>query len=225
MDTKLVEHVSIWTPTASYYHLLNSLNDRVVGSIDPSSPGINVSDLSRHLGVGEQSPDLTNIVDQSSRIRTRTRKVRDTSRRDTVKILRSHRDTRNQVGERRPVLRDRSTESSKLVVKVSLTSRRPQSEEEVCVCVDGSWDGRYDAVGGAGLDHGVETSGAELSVGVGESLGGGEQVGELLERDSRAVGVCGAVVKAIVGGGGDGREGDELAEDLHVVLLLWCFFV
>jgi len=86
----------------------------------------------------------------------------------------------------------------------------------VCVCVNGSRNGRDDAVGGASLDHGVETSSAELSVGVGKSLGGGEQVGELLQRDSRAVGVCGAVVEAIVGSGSDGREGDELAEDLHL---------
>jgi len=84
----MVQSVNEFPCTSQMLDLqVNSLNDRIVGGIDPSSPCVDVGDLSSHLGIGEECPDLTNIVDKRSRIRTSARQVRDTSRRDTVKIL------------------------------------------------------------------------------------------------------------------------------------------
>jgi hypothetical protein len=79
---------------------VDGVDDGLVRSVDPSSPGVNVTDGgSAQRSTSNGSSNLSDVGGEGSRISTISRLGSDTSGGDAVEILRANRDTSNKVCE------------------------------------------------------------------------------------------------------------------------------
>lgn len=173
-----------------------------IAPVDPRSPGIDVPDLGRRRSsTGDGRAHLRDIRGESSGTSSDAGIVGDTSGCDSVKILRSDRNTSNQRCESSAVLGDGSLEGVDLVGDGSLTSRGPQTEQKSGLGVDGGLNSRCRAVGRATLDHGVQTCACERVDWANEVLSTRELALEVGRLFGGAVGEGWAIVESFDGRG------------------------
>ena len=142
---------------------VNGADDGVVGAIHPSGPGVNMADREAGGGgVGDGRLGLANEASDLLRRCTDTAVVLDASGRNAVQVFRADGEANHEIGESATVLLDGALESRKLVVKASLTAAGPHSQKKAGLGSDGGRNGRDGVVGGAALDHGVQTRGGEV---------------------------------------------------------------
>lgn len=103
------------------------------------------------LGAGDGLADLADVGDQILGLSSVARLGSNASGGETVEILAADGETGDTAGELVTVLLDSTLQGCDLVVDAFLASRRPDSEEEGCVCGDGSRDGRDGVVGSSAL--------------------------------------------------------------------------
>lgn len=180
------------------------LDDIRVGAVNPGIPSVDVTDLgAAQAGARDGLLDLLDVVDQSVGLGTNTSVVLDASHRVAVEILTADGDTNNLLGERVTVLVDGVLEGSNLVGHVVTGS--PHTQQETSALRDGSRNGLNGGVGGAALNHGVETSAGEAAVGTDEVLGGFEFGLEISLVHAASISLGRAIVEALVDGLG-GRD-------------------
>jgi hypothetical protein len=153
---------------------IDSIDNSTVATIDPIVPGVDVANSSsRGSSASDHRASTLDIIDKDIRALTNSTIVLDALHGGPVKILGANRDTNDQVSQSTAVLLDSRAQSIKLILEDFAASRSPQSQEETGIGVDGSLNGRDRSVGGATLDHGVQTSRRETR-GVGKILSTGE---------------------------------------------------
>lgn len=175
---------------------VDSLDGSGVGAVGPGVPGIDVTDGGiAQAGTGDGGADLVDVVDQLGGLETGTGGGASADGGVTVEILGTDGDTDDQVGEVVTVGVDGGLESGKLVGHGAAGG--PETEEKSGLLLDSSGDGLDGAVGGATLDHSVETGTGEGIVGANEVLGGGELGLEVGLRLDAAVTLSGTVVETL----------------------------
>ena len=125
--------------------------------------------------------------------------------RDAVEVLAADADAGNEGCECGAVLRDRGLEGGYFVGEIGIAGGSPEAEEEGGLGVDGGLDGADGCVGGAALDHSVESCRCETGCSS-QLLGCAEFVLEVCFALDATVVECGAVVKALVDGECGGEE-------------------
>ena len=134
-----------------------------VRAIGPSGPGVDVADP----GGGGRSPrdggaDLADVADELGGFGAGGGVGGDEpGGRDTVEVLGADADAGDEGCEGGAVLGDGGLEGGNLVGEVGVAGGGPETEEEGGFGVDGGLDGADGCVGGAALDHGVESRGGE----------------------------------------------------------------
>jgi hypothetical protein len=130
------------------------VNDSAVAGINVDLPCVDVTELG--AGQGSASDGIADLLDVADKnIRSSTGVASSTVGRDTVKILRSNRDTNNQVSESGAVLGDGSLQGGDLVVKRLLAGGSPQTKEEGGLGIDSGLDRLNDSVLTAMLNHSI----------------------------------------------------------------------
>ena len=188
---------------------VEGLDQGVGGVVDVGSPGVDVTNGGLlEAGSLDGLADLVDVLDEGLGAGTgETVAVLAANDGVTVQILGTDRDTGDEAVKLTTVLVGSLLERSKLVVEGFLASRAPDTEEEAGLGGNTSGNGRDGVVGGARLDHGVETGTVEGAVGAGEALGSlelGLEVGLLH--------VIGSVVEALEAGSG-GADGSSHGEE------------
>lgn len=105
----------------------------------------------RQRGAGDGLADLADVRDESRGLSSVASLGSNAGGRETVEVLAADGETGDTAGELITVLLDGTLQGGDLVVDAFLASRRPDSEEEGCVCGDGSGDGRDGVVGSSAL--------------------------------------------------------------------------
>lgn len=183
---------------------VDSIDDRLVGSVDPCVPRVDMAD--GDVGEGCVGEPLLEVVDEAHEqlgTRADASLVLDAGGRVAVQVLGADRDANDEVRELRAVLLDAVLEGEELGVDV-LHARGPDAEKDRGVGLDGGVEGLDGLRGlGVGLDVGIETDGVELAGGVLEVLGRGELLHPVLLELGGAVGKRGSRVEAeVIGRGG-----------------------
>lgn len=192
---------------------VDSLDGGSVGAVGPGVPGVDVTDGSTaQRGAGDGGTDLVDVVNELGGLETGASGGSSANGGVAVEILTADGDTDDQLGELITVGADGGLQSGDLVGHGATGG--PETEEELGLLLDGSGNGLDGAVGGATLDHGVQTSTGEGMVGVDEVLGGLELGLEVGLGPDAAITLGGTVVETLRNGlgGGDGhRQGKELS--------------
>lgn len=159
---------------------VNSADNVAVAAVDPGGPGVNVTDGgTRESGTSNSRADLVDVRDKDAWLLAWVCATGLNGRwRDAVKILATDRNTGNERSEVSSVLGDGVLQSSELAVEGSLVLGGPETKQKTGLGGNGGWDGGDDGVGGAALDHGVETGRVETR-GASQVLSGGEHVLEV----------------------------------------------
>ena len=214
-------------------------DDIAVGAIDKSSPGIDVTNRSlAQAGAVDGGSDLLDVADEGIRVQAGVLASLDADRRVSVEILRSNRDTNNEVPITLvAVLLDGSLESHDLVAESKVTSRCPNTKEESGLGLDSSgdgldgegrsvtllWDGQQcprdsHALLVATYNSGVETGRVESTIGTRECLGGVELIFVILLLLNGTVCEGCAIVETLEGSAGlanSSRSCENLARRRH----------
>lgn len=124
----------------------------IIGRVDPRSPRINMANRDpRQRRAGKSVPDLLDISHEDIGPDAGVLLVEDARGRDTVQILRAHRNTRDEAAELGAVGGDGGFEGGDLVGEAGVAGRGPQAEQERGLGADRRGDGLDGAVGGAAL--------------------------------------------------------------------------
>lgn len=185
------------------------LNNIRVGAVGPGIPGVDVTDQgAAEGGAGDGRANLLDVVDEDSRLFTDTGVVLGASDRVAVEILATHGDTSHLLAEGAAVLVDGVLQGSNLVVHVAAGS--PETQQKTGVFGDGGGNGLDGAVGGASLNHCVETGTGKGTVGADEVLGGLKCGLEVRLVHATSITLSRAIVEALVDGlGGRDRKGES----------------
>jgi hypothetical protein len=128
---------------------IRRIDDSLVGTVDPGSPGVNMTDLnipSWRSGL-DCSLYLANVRSEGGWVSAISRVGSDTCWGDTVEIFASNRNASNKGCELRSPLGDGRVQGSDLGVKCSLSTGSPETEEQSGVLCNGSGNGLCRFVG------------------------------------------------------------------------------
>lgn len=210
LDAVCLSSLVVWVSIHS--KPVDSVDDGGVAAVDPGGPGVDVSQLrTARRSAADQVADLVDVVDEAGWSLTTAAVVLNASRSDAVQVLRSDRDTIDEVGEGGAILVDGVLQGSQLLVERVLASASPKTEQQSGLGVDGGGNGRSDSVWRATLDHGVQTGGAEARLAL-EVLRAVELVLKVLLGADRAIVVGGTVVESPLLSEGGAKERSQSKE-------------
>lgn len=143
---------------------VTGLDDSVVGRVGVGSPCIDVTDGDRlEASALDGITGLLDVVDEDVRVGTGVLVVLETSRRNAVKILTSDGNTSDKTIKLVTVLVGSVLQSSNFVGEA--ITRSPKTKEHAGLGLDSSRNSRDGLVRCTALDHGVQTSTGEATVG------------------------------------------------------------
>ena len=192
-------------PLTIHSNPVNSVDDSSVANVDPVVPSVDVANGgSGGSSARDHRASTLDVIDENIWALAKSTLVLNTLRGGPVKILRANGDTNDKISQSTAVLLNSRAQSIELVLENLAAGRSPQSQQETGLGVDSGLDGRDRGVGGATLDHSVQTSRRETR-GVGKILSTGELGLEISLLLRSAICEDIAVVEALgdaLGGGG-----------------------
>jgi hypothetical protein len=134
------------------------LDDGRVAAVNPVVPGVDVTNRGGgSSSSGDDRASTLDVVNQDVRALSQATLVQNTLDGNPVKVLGTNRNTDDEIGEGSAILLDGVPESVQLVLEHIAACRRPQTQQEAGLGIDGGLDGRDGCVGSSSLDHRVES--------------------------------------------------------------------
>jgi hypothetical protein len=144
-----VDHgvLEVWVGVHS--NEIGRIDDSLVGTVDPSSPGVNMTDL--NIPTWRSGRDcslyLANVRSQGGWVSAISRVGSDTCWRDTVEIFASNGNASNKGCELLSPLGDGGVQGGDLGVESSLSTGSPKTKEQSGILCNGSGNGLCRFVG------------------------------------------------------------------------------